>query len=164
MKQSASVRMAYIAILLVSVLALLRCATIIESSCDLQSFEGTYAGKYNVGGIIPIPIEDTITITVDLDNNEATMFSVLLDTSFVVKYQEVKSRLYLGALVFDTFVLGEDSLFNISIRDGFATLDGECDKLYLQMNKVSVADHTFEGFPKPINNLDLTTPNFMRRL
>lgn len=140
------------------------CATIISSECELEAFEGTYAGRYNVGGLIPIPVEDTVIIEVDLDNNQATITSVLLDTSFLTIYQENSKQLVIGSLDIPVFNFGENQLFDVTVDDGFGRLDGECEKLYLQMNNVSVQDHTFTGFPKPINNLDLTSPNFMRRL
>ena len=140
------------------------CATIISSSCSLDLFEGTYVGKYNVGGLIPIPVDDTVIVTVDLEANTALVTSVLLDTSFLTNYLDERNELVIGALNVPVFSLGEDQLFGITVQDGFGTLDGECDRLYLQMNKVSVQDHTFVGIPKPINNLDLTSPNFLRRI
>jgi hypothetical protein len=151
-------------LLLLSTFLFYGCAIIISSTCELSAFEGVYAGKYNVGGLIPIPVEDTIVVVVDLDNNTALLTSVLLDTSFVATFQPSKNQLIIGALDIPVFNLGDNQLFGITVDDGYSTLDGECNKLFLQMNNVSVQDHTFVGFPKPINNLDLTTPNFMRRL
>ena len=152
------------ALLVLSTLTYVGCATIISSSCELSTFEGVYAGRYNVGGLIPIPIEDTVFIVIDLDANSAVITSILLDTSFETTYQDAKNRLAIGGLNIPVFNLGENQLFGITVDDGFATLDGTCDKLFIQMNNVSVQDHTFAGFPKPINNLDMTTPSFMRRL
>jgi hypothetical protein len=140
------------------------CATIISSECELATFEGTYAGRYNVGGLIPIPIEDTVIVEVDLVNNSAIVTSLLLDTTFQTTYSPNKNELVIGALAIPVFNLGENQLFDVTVDDGFGRLDGECDKLFLQMNNVSVQDHTFDGFPKPINDLDLSSPNFLRRL
>lgn len=140
------------------------CATIISSSCSLELFEGTYVGKYNVGGLIPIPVNDTVIVEVDLEANTANITSVLLDTTFLTNYLDEKNELVIGALNIPVFNLGEDQLFGITVQNGFGTLDGACDKLYLQMNKVSVQDHTFVGIPKPISNLDLTSPNFLTRI
>lgn len=140
------------------------CATIIESNCALQDFEGTYIGRYNVGGIIPIPINDTIDVSVDLERNEATVTSVLLDTSFVTNFADESNELRISALAVPLFQFGDNLFYDVSVEDGYATLDGECDALYIQMNKVSVADHNIPGIPKPITNLDLTSPNFMRRI
>jgi len=140
------------------------CATIIQSNCALEAFEGTYAGRYNVGGLIPIPIEDTIYISVDLDMNQASLMSVLLDTTFLTDYLEDESELRIGALSIPLFKFGTSEFYDVSVADGYAILDGTCDQLYIQMNSVSVQDHNLVGIPKPINNLDLTSPNFMRRL
>ena len=89
---------------------------------------------------------------------------MLLDTSFIAIFSEDAKELRISALEVDTFKFGENEFYDISVVDGYAVLDPECDELYLQMNKLSVADHNLPGIPKPINNLDLTTPNFMRRI
>lgn len=140
------------------------CATILESDCALANFEGVYAGRYNVGGIIPIPIEDTVTIVVNAEQNQASLTSILLDTTFVTDFFPESNELRIGALSIPVFQFGTNLFFDVSVEDGYSTLDGTCDQLYIQMNKVNVADHNIPGIPKPITNLDLTTPNFMRRL
>ena len=149
-------------LVILSSLIYVGCATIIESNCSLDAFEGTYVGRYNVGGFIPIPIEDTIDISVNLDQNQATITSFLLDTSFVTNFAEEANELRIGALSVPVFKFGENEFYDVSVQSGFANLDGSCDKLYIQMNKVSVQDHNLVGIPKPITNLDLTSPNFMR--
>ncbi|MCP4121682.1 MAG: hypothetical protein GY751_07995 [Bacteroidetes bacterium] len=151
-------------LLVIASLAYHGCATIIQSNCALETYEGTYAGRYNVGGLIPIPIEDTISITVDLESNQASLSSVLLDTTFVTDYFEDASELRIGALSIPVFKFGTSEFYDVSVQDGYAILDGNCDQLFIQMNSVSVQDHNLLGIPKPINNLDLTSPNFMRRL
>ena len=34
-----------------------------------------------------------------------------------------------------------DEFYDVSVEDGYSVLDGNCDQLYIQMNKVSVQDH-----------------------
>lgn len=140
------------------------CATIIESTCTLEQFDGTFVGTYNVGGLLNVPVPDTVLVEVNLEDNEAKITSISLDTFFVCKFSDAKNRLTIAPLNVPEFSFNEIELSGISIGGGFISLDSECDKLFIQMDQLNVDDHNISGLPKPIRNLDLTTPSFMKRL
>ena len=152
------------AFLLTITLLFQNCATIIESTCTLEQFEGSYVGTYNVGGLLNVPVPDTVVIEINEDENSAKITSVSLDTFFVTKFSDSKYRLTIAPLNIPEFSFNEIELTGIAIGGGFISLDSECDRLFIQMDNLNIDDHNIDGLPKPIRGLDLTTPSFMRRL
>jgi hypothetical protein len=136
------------------------CATIIESNCELTQFEGTYIGFYRIADLIDVT--DTVKIEVDLAANEAKVTSSQLDTFFIAKFLSTKSELTINPIVIPVFQVGELTFTNASIGSGFAKLDGECNDLFIEMNRITVT-HNFAGLPNPLRNVKLDTPEFLTR-
>lgn len=141
------------------------CTTTIESECELDNFIGMFSGNYNIGGILSVPTPDTLILESHPSNeNMVIVTSVTLDTFFTAQYSDSKNRLNVPSLALSQINVAGFELYDISIKDGFITLDGGCDKLFLQLNKLNVIDHNVDDLPKPLVNLDITSPDFMNRL
>ncbi len=136
------------------------CAKIIESKCELSQFDGTFIGFYRIADLIDVT--DTVQIEVDLDAKNATVTSAQLDTFFVANFLENKSELTIDPILIPVFNVGDLSFTNASIGGGFITLDGSCDKLFIEMSNINVT-HNFAGLPNPLRGVKLDTPEFMDR-
>ena len=163
MKKRVYYLIAALSVCIITSISLHNCATIIQSTCALEDFDGTFIGSYNVGGIFVVPEPDTIVIEVDISSNSAKITSVALDTFFVANFSDANFKLIIPALAIPVFEFNEIALEGIEISGGFLNLDSGCDKLFVQMNGLNVEDHNVNGLPKPIRNLDLSTPSFMTR-
>ncbi|MEZ5022371.1 MAG: hypothetical protein R2728_03750 [Chitinophagales bacterium] len=138
------------------------CAVDVKSECELPQFEGKYVGKYQVAFFV-IPVPDTILISVDVSNNQATVTSISLDTFFVAKYSNENKQLIIPPIVIDEYTFNDTYLRNISIAGGRISLAGGCDLLSIEMDNLNIEEHNIGDLPEPIVNLELITPNKMER-
>jgi hypothetical protein len=136
------------------------CATIIESKCTLDQFDGVYIGYYKVAGLIDV--SDTLTVVVDTAINKATIYSVKLDTFFVTNFLSEKSELRIDPIIIPYFEVSPLTFTDVSIGGGFLKLDGSCNDLFVEMNGI-FAHHDFPGLPNPLKNVKLDSPDYMIR-
>ncbi len=144
------------------------CAVLIEGNCDLDQFMGTYVGKYRVAGLVPINQNDTVTIELDSSaSNRVRITSTSLDTFFFAKFLEAKSELEVEPFDIPSFEFEQYLLETIEIRAGMLSLDGACDNLVLDLNKVYVTKHNIGALvPQPFPNASLESDlnNMIRQL
>lgn len=114
------------------------CDIIIESTCDLPLFEGTYVGNYLVASTIFIDTKDTITIDVDEANNKANFTSVLLDTTVTLNFSDAKKRLNVPTLQVPYVKFDDFELEDVIVQRGSLTLDGSCDRLRINLENITV--------------------------
>lgn len=135
------------------------CAVLIEGNCDLDQFVGTYVGKYMVAGLVPIDKSDTVVVTLDSTaNNRVKITSTALDTFFFAKFAEAKSELNVEPFSIPSFEFEEYLLEGIELRAGSISLDGTCDNLVVDFNKVYVTKHNIGPLvPQPFPNATLVS-------
>ena len=134
------------------------------AECEIVAFEGHFAGIFVIGGFIPIPTEDTVIVVVDVTNNRIRITSKFLGITFDTDYDPSSGRSIIGSLSIDVLEVGEDQLTDITIAGGHLEMAKDCSELFIELNQVSVQDHTIDGLPAPILDLDVSTPGNMRKV
>ncbi|MCB0501660.1 MAG: hypothetical protein KDD32_03190 [Bacteroidetes bacterium] len=158
------------------VLALVFSVTLItscgEDGCTQEDFVDTFVGKYRLAGLFELTNNDTAIIT----SNGSTLAiqSALLGTTFNAQFDESTRTGLVSNLTFAQFVIGGDTLFDISVQSGVVELDNSCDRLYVTLSGVSVASGTVDlpdflhtpskpdGYP--LENVGMDTKNGLIRL
>jgi hypothetical protein len=136
------------------------CVTLIESKCNLDQFEGVYIGYYKVAGLVDI--SDTLTVVVDTAINKATIYSIKLDTFFVTNFLSEKSELRIDPIIIPYIEVFPYTFTEVAIAGGYLKLDGSCNDLFVEMNGITT-HHNVPGFPNPLKNVKLHSPDYMIR-
>ena len=111
-------------------------------------YEGTFIGRYLIASLIEINNDDTITVTVN--GNTVTLTSSLLSETFETTYDPATGRLTIDALTIAELPFDGDTLRDITVTSGRASLNGKCDVMFLTLNNVTVNDGTID-LPSPLS-------------
>jgi hypothetical protein len=138
-----------------------------DLGCQATDFAGEFVGKYWLLGLLPLDNNDTASITVS--GNTLTITSSILGETFTAEYDPLTNSANVSNLNFDEFVIGNDTLFDISVVSGVIELDNSCENLYLTLSGVEVADGTINlppiinGGNYPIRDVNMNTKNGLIR-
>ena len=142
-----------------------------DDGCKASDFEGEFVGKYWLLNLIALTNNDTATVT--YSGNTLTLTSALLNTSFTSEYDQNAERATVSNLEFDEFVIGGDTLFDITVANGVIELDAACGDLYISLSGVNVDSGTVtlpdflhtadkpDGYP--LENASMNTKNGLKR-
>lgn len=157
-----------------------------DEQCNGQSYEDSFVGKFWLLNFLELTNNDTISISLELNtqmiidtaSNDTTFInadslvlnSAILGNEFKAKYNASTNSATVSNIYFPQFVIGGDTLFDISVQSGSVELDNNCDKLYINLDGVTVLSGTVNlpsGPPLnlgyPIENAFITTKNGFSR-
>jgi hypothetical protein len=160
-----SISIAMLLVLLMTLSGLNSCGEK-DLGCQAPDFEGEYVGKYWLLGLIPLTNNDTATITVS--GNTLTMSSSILNATFPATFDPLTNQATVTDLFFDEFVIGGDTLFDISVERGVVELDNSCQDLYISLEGVTVLSGTVNlpselGLEYPLENVNMNSKNGLKR-
>jgi hypothetical protein len=125
---------------------------------DIETFTGTYVGKYRA--LVYDTDNDTMTVTVDAAANKVFFTSAILGTSFETDFDPATGRATINDLTIDTlkFVVGPavNYAYNTTISSGYCEMRNGDTELFVQLNNCVVGSHTFGP---PLEGLALTIPS-----
>jgi hypothetical protein len=143
----------------------------VDDGCQLAEFDGTFIGKYWLLNLIELTNNDTAIITTS--GSTVTITSALLGTSFTAEFDETTHKATVSNESFPQFIIGGDTLFDISVQSGTVQLDNNCNHLFISLSGVSVGSGTVElpesfhtpqkpdGYP--LENASMNTKNGLKR-
>jgi hypothetical protein len=136
--------------------------------CTETDYEGTWVGKYKIAGLIPLPNNDTVMVTIN--GTTATITSQLLGgQSFTAVFDAATGEITIENLTIPVLNFGDESFTDISVGSGSIVLIADCSKLFMTLNQVSVAGGTV-NLPSPLTyplgptELETTGTGFAKQL
>ena len=139
--------------------------TNISDGCGADSYQGTFVGKHWLLNLVELSNNDTIVITTNGDTLSIT--SALLNSTFTGLYDTINDFATVSNLNFPQFIIGNDTLFDITVSSGKVQLDFQCNNLFVNLDGVSVNDGTVT-LPAiigdyPLTNVSMNTRNGLAR-
>lgn len=137
-----------------------------SGACEVisMSFQGTWIGRYSVAGLLPLPNDETLDISVS--GNLANVFSHIMQNSFLATFNSSTSQFEIAPFNASVFIIGNDTLYGVSLEEGVMILADDCNTLFVNYDNISVQSGTIDlslinpggdenGYP--ISSIDITT-------
>ncbi|MEZ5008700.1 MAG: hypothetical protein R2728_03745 [Chitinophagales bacterium] len=135
-----------------------------DDGCTQEDYVDTFVGKYFLFNFIELTNNDTAVVTID--GNSLSIESALLGNTFLANYNSSTNTGEVSNLSFPQFIIGGDTLFDISVESGSVELDNNCNRLYISLQNVTVLSGTVnlpDPLSYPIRNASMETKNGLVR-